>query len=602
MTHFPCVDAINLVACGSKLQEQQNIAQNTTYTTDPPPQLRVSREQCLAVCGTGMGDINWPGFAQNFGAWLLPWITLMFQIPFGGECKSPQYSASVFCLTMFWRTEPLDDVLSFFVTMGSPALAAYSLQITHLNNRWITTAFSGIKYPNSKYIPSILSAFHHVPIRISHHPPSLHSLIVLPQNDEFWYDLAAGNKTRRWSIPLVMSYVFFIFSVILSVIDSVYSRTGDIGFSIAAIWTFLPPLIIGWLRIGCEPEPSHLRKSLDAANLKARVATKRRDQLMKGPPAIEFMEVEDVDLARKDELRPVPVFNYSRAFVCPLAAELVLGLMKNSAANAEQRIPVGKPTDREVPTWVEGEGYEIRDENRIGTDTEVTEYCTRLLPQLKWNPSSTTPLGVQSPETTGTPNPLLPLHDPRLVTHDPSRWAPGIWKRVAVSTALALGLQWGTTAAAVIIHEKSPPVGLGCRALSFLLYGVAGTLSFFLFLASSVLTHMSRPLQEQTYARPWLRTCQNAGAIICRWLGKCVAIASAVGIPLVCFFQVTGMFDNCFCRSTTFNKGRDSVMILTINYVAGPSPFRIWIGGLILAFSTALLFGFSMYVGKPARR
>ena len=46
-----------------------------------------------------MGDINWPGFSQNFGAWLLPWITLMFQIPFGAERKSPQYFASVFCLT-----------------------------------------------------------------------------------------------------------------------------------------------------------------------------------------------------------------------------------------------------------------------------------------------------------------------------------------------------------------------------------------------------------------------------------------------------------------------------------------------------------------------
>ena len=81
-----------------------------------------------------------------------------------------------------------------------------------------------------------------------------------------------------------------------------------------------------------------------------------------------------------------------------------------------------------------------------------------------------------------------------------------------------------------------------------------------------------------------------------------MAIASAVGILLVCFFQVTGMFDNCFCSSTTFDKGRDSVTISTINYVVGSSVLRIWIGGLIGAFSTALLFGLSMYVSRPPRR
>ncbi|KAF9648211.1 hypothetical protein BDM02DRAFT_3096835, partial [Thelephora ganbajun] len=412
---------------------------------ESPPPLNVSYEQCLAECGTGMGDIDWQGFSQNFGAWLLPWIALMFQIPFGAE-------------------QPWDDVVSFFTTMGSPALAAYSLQITHLNARFIATAFMDVKYPNSKLIPTVLAAFHHVPVRISHRPPLLHSLIVLPQNNEFWSHLAAANKTRRWSIPLVMSYVLVIFSVILTLVDSISSRPGDIGYSIAAIWTFLLPLIIGWLQVGCEPEPSHLRNSLDAANLKAWVATEQRDQPVKSPLAIEFMKVEDVDLAREDELKPVPVFNYSRAFVTPLNAELILELMKNAATNTEQRIPVGSPAGR-VPAWVEAEGGKIHPENRVGTDTEVTEYCTR------------------------TTDPLLPLHDPRLVT--PSRWASGTWKRVAIASALALGLQWGTAGAAVMIHYIAPPPGLGCRAFSFLLYGTAGTLSFFLFLASSILAHMS---------------------------------------------------------------------------------------------------------------
>lgn len=504
---------------------------------------------------------------------------------------------------VLWHTEPMDDVLSFFITIGSPALAAYSLQITHLNTRWITTAFVDVKYPNSKYIATALSAFHHVPIKISHHPPFLHSLIVLPRNNDFWSTLAAANKTRRWSIPLIMTFVLVIFSLILTILVSIFTtRPGSIGYAIAATWSFLLPLIIGWLQVGCEPEPSHLRNSLEAANLKAWAATDHRDRPVKSPLAIEFKKDDDVGFARKDELKPVPVFNYSRAFICPLDAEQTLALVKNAAANADQRIPVSNTVGRGVPAWVEGEGKIVPDENRVGTDTEVTEYCTRVLTQFKWNSISTAPFSIQTAGTPNTPSPLLPFHDPHLATQAPSRWATGVWERVALATVLALVLQWGTAGAAVIIHYLAPPPGLGCRAISFMLYGMAGTVSFFFFLASSILAHMSRPYPGQAHTQSRLNTYQNIGAIVCRWLGKCIAVSSAMGILLVCFFQVTGAFNNCFCASTTFDKGRGSVVFVTINYVIGPSVSKFWIAGLVMAFGTGLLFSFSMYLSKAPRR
>ena len=503
-------------------------------------------------------------------------------------------------------TEPLDDVLTFLITIGSPALAVYSLQITHLNARWVAKEFSDVKYPNSKHMPAILSAFHHVPIQISHRPHLLHSLIVLHENDRFWDNLLkAAKQTRRWSIPLTMNFALVVIAVTLTTLDSYYSPgPGDVGYGIAAIWTFLLPLVIGWLRVGCEPEPNHLRNSLDAANRNAWVATAQRDMCVKSPPAIEFMKAGDVDPARKDELKTTPVFNYSRAFVSPLVAELILGLMKNSAANAKQNIPVGSFMGRGPSAWVEDERDRISDRNRIGTAAEVTEYCTRVLPELEPGSSSTIPLTIQPSEMINTSGPLLPFYDPYPATQNPSRWARGIWKRVALASALALGLQWGTTGGAVIVHYAAPPIGLGCRALSFLLYGAAGTLSFVFFLASSVLAQMSRPYQGRRYEDDhlWLRACQNAGAVICRWLGKCVAIISAIGILLVCIFQTTGAFNDCFCTSTTFDKGRGPVMIPTINWVMGPSVFGAWIGGSSMAFAAAALFGFSMYLSAPPRR
>jgi hypothetical protein len=81
------VDAVNLKVCGARLQEEQNAAWNATHHTEPPPLLLFSYEQCSAECGPGMGDIDWENFSGNVGAWLLPWIALMFQIPFSAERK-----------------------------------------------------------------------------------------------------------------------------------------------------------------------------------------------------------------------------------------------------------------------------------------------------------------------------------------------------------------------------------------------------------------------------------------------------------------------------------------------------------------------------------
>ena len=499
---------------------------------------------------------------------------------------------------LFRRTEPSDDALSFLITMGSPSLAAYSLQITHLNKYWIHRAFLGVKYPNSKLVPTALAAFHHIPIRIEQQPPFLHSLIVLPNNDGFWSHLAAANKTRRWSIPLVMSYVLVIFSVILTTIDSIVSGPGVTGYGIAAVWTFLLPLVIGWLHVGCEPEPSHLRRSLTAANQNSWVATGCRDHPeTTNITAVEFAEAGTVDLARKDELKPVPVFNYSRAFVTPMTAEVVLRLMKTAAANAKHKIPVSGSVGGGVSVWVDGEDGEILPENRVGTTAEVTEYCTRVLQQPERNRDSIAPLDIQPPEMTDTAYPPL---ENGLIT--PSRWAPGIWRRVVIASILALMLQWGTAGAAVFIHYKSPPVGLGCRSLSFLLYAAMGTLSFFLFLASSILAHMSWPLPGRVPTRSRSHTRCTAGAIICRWLGKFVAIISAIEILSICFLNVTGAFDSCFCNSTTFDRGRQLVFINEMHTVPGPGIIGFWVCGLVMAFFTAILFGLSMYMGLPPRR
>lgn len=83
--YFASVDAVNLAECSKRLLALEG-PWNATNNTSPAPVLRLSREECVAECGGGIGDFSWQTFSQSFGAWFLPWISLMFQIPFGGEC------------------------------------------------------------------------------------------------------------------------------------------------------------------------------------------------------------------------------------------------------------------------------------------------------------------------------------------------------------------------------------------------------------------------------------------------------------------------------------------------------------------------------------
>lgn len=488
------------------------------------------------------------------------------------------------------------------MTIGSPALAAYSLQITHLNARWLGKAFKDLEYPNSGAISTVVSAFQHVPIRISSNPAGLlPSLIILPQNDDYWELLLKGvEKTRRWSIPLVMNFVWVVFAVLLTIIDSFHlsQPSNDVGYAIVAAWTYLLPLIMGWLHVGSQPEPNHLRDCLDAANRIAWVAQGDRPVLVRelggqSTQAIEFIK-GDVDAARRDELRTSPVFNYSRAFTWSVKAEHILSLTKNAATKADGRGAVR----------VAGGSGDVAGEKRLWTDEQVIKHCTDNTTPFETVFGAPSPVLPPSPVSSRTPSTtiaLLPFYDPRGIRRH-SRWASGIWGRVGFALLFALGLQWGTIGAAVTIHYWKAPIGLGCRAMAFLLYGVLATLVLFLALTSSILAHISRPQHGPIYWHSWSQTFLNGGAVFCGHLSKALAFASGIGITIICLFQSAGTFNNCYCSSATFDRGFHDVVLLTINYTVGPGLIHVWIGGLVLAFSTAVLFGISVYLGTPPRK
>ena len=100
---------------------------------------------CVAYCprGGGREPFNWLIFTSQIAAWLLPWLSLVSQLPYGAEFK-------------------VDNLMSMILTVGSPTLAAYSLIITCLNGSYVASRFSDIIYPNSHQAARILAGLQQV--------------------------------------------------------------------------------------------------------------------------------------------------------------------------------------------------------------------------------------------------------------------------------------------------------------------------------------------------------------------------------------------------------------------------------------------------------
>jgi hypothetical protein len=53
------------------------------HPTSPAEAVGFTYKTCTARCGTSAEIFNWREFAQLFSSWLLPWLALISQLPFG---------------------------------------------------------------------------------------------------------------------------------------------------------------------------------------------------------------------------------------------------------------------------------------------------------------------------------------------------------------------------------------------------------------------------------------------------------------------------------------------------------------------------------------
>jgi len=376
---------------------------------------------CVAQCGTSQKPFRWTVFSQQFVCWLLPWLALISQLPFGSNDK-------------------LDNFESMLLTLGSPTLAAYSLTLTVLNRRWVARLFSKYRSKKVKNAVRILSSLQQFPLQVDTDDVLLGSLIMLPQNDKWWEELVFWLEyyPHTWSISAASSIAWATLAFIFTIVhyftqdaQSAFNPNGDRVGSIGPLWLWLLPIVIGWLQLSPKCDSFRLHQAVDRANSLAYVANQTSQPIkaadVSRKRAIDI-ELSEFDESRRDEHSTPPIYNYAR-FLPWVQAIIVLS---NKFGIIYERDHHHDPVDPET---------EWRDRNSQGgnslTASQVEKY---LLPR----PGS-------------------------VYQHPRSNWGPVLCHMFIASVA-ALTLQWGTTGGAVIIIWFTSAFGEYIVTLSSLIW------------------------------------------------------------------------------------------------------------------------------------
>ncbi|KAF7304269.1 hypothetical protein HMN09_00828200 [Mycena chlorophos] len=550
---FPLATVVSAVNFETCLQEVRNGSWGLVGGTDnhgnPVPvseATAVTYELCQVACGTGQEPFSWNNFSQQFSAWLLPYLALMSQLPFGAKTR-------------------IDNLISILLAVGSPTLAAYSLALTVLNDHHIAQRFSHLSYPNVANAIRILSSLQQSAFRVVTDETLLASLIVLPENDEWWAELVEWlNYTQSWSISAVASILWVIIAYVFTVVDSftsvvtTYSELNSNGQAVGSIFLWLLPVVIGWLQISPKCDFERVNAAVERANKIAFVATHDGEPVhashVSTKRAISLRRGSGI--VHSDENHTAPIYNYARFLPWSMAVETVYVAFREASERSANYRPVNSEQD-----WQKGDRtVRIRPENRKGSFEQVGAYVQ-----------------FRSSE----------IEPPRR-----SRWGPGIISRFLVASCLALALTWGTIGAAVLVAFYTPTKGLACRSGSYLIYGVVSTLIWILLVLSSTLAHYASlvPTFKDRYQHTKTTRLAGITSVIMRRTAKTLAALNFIWVLLACLFQFSSFYDRCWCNSSVFYWREHAYNVILVT-AADVAALNIpWVLGVALACGCATVF------------
>ena len=156
------------------------------------------------------------------------------------------------------------------MTVGSPALAAYSLMITSFNVRMVYKRADRTKPEEKVEVAKALVAIQQTALQITTDQDLLKSI----RTDNNWRDeiLERLDKRNGWSLTTGFSIAWVVIAFSFTLIDSFValndpSSGGSDGLAVGILWLWLLCLVIGWLRVPIFSS-REVRTALRRANLK----------------------------------------------------------------------------------------------------------------------------------------------------------------------------------------------------------------------------------------------------------------------------------------------------------------------------------------------
>lgn len=410
------------------------------------------------------------------------------------------------------------------------------------------------------------------------------------------------NTRRLYTFSLFAQTFFGVVAWLLTIIGSYVTSLGQhseaLLLSSGTLWTWLVPLVLGWMAVGVQSRKNTVRDAI-------------RGEIKRGEYApLKALEAESGFIERPvkihdalwckvqgDEARQGPAYNYARILTYPKLRDRIVREFEEKLLEIHKHeAHVESPTPSQ-------EGLELSELDHTSAD-DSRSTRSQAPPTSVENPRRIDTTEVERATT------ILQLDAPYMEWKDVRSSSDWKWNFV-ISNAVALFLQWGVTGSAVVISYLTEVRGLGCRSGSYLIYGVAATFAHVLLLASVFISHQSMLFYQrdrqnkpqdtaQEQSRRTLHVWVSRSAVFTRCLGKSIAVANAMWIILSSVFELIGFYESCWCTGTVFGLGEKAWVVLFVSGDkmrddAEPS----WIGGLAMSLLTML---FTYFLSKSYSR
>ena len=133
------------------------------------------------------------------------------------------------------------------MSIGSPALAAYSLLLTSLNARSVYHRAKHVKYGNRTAVVKALTSLQQIPLELTKDQNLLNFIAI---NDQWRREIERLRPRNAWSVTTGSSVAWAAIAFLFALVDAFISidsvDDSYVGHALGTLWLWVLCLVIGW--------------------------------------------------------------------------------------------------------------------------------------------------------------------------------------------------------------------------------------------------------------------------------------------------------------------------------------------------------------------